>query len=80
MVLNSFHNYLLIIIFFLLLLMYHIATHNIALGSYNDVFNHLIKDLLMKDHLVKGLLFTSHGTMSIASIRDKTTSPIFEKH
>ena len=29
--------------------MYHIATHNIGLGSYDDDFNHLIKD-----HFVKG--------------------------
>ena len=35
--------------------MYHIATHNIGLGSYNDDFNRLMKDLLMKDHFVKGL-------------------------
>ena len=34
--------------------MYHIATHNIGLGSYNDDFNHLMKDLLMKGHFVKG--------------------------
>ena len=34
--------------------MYHIATHNIGLGSYNDDFNRLMKDLLMKDHFVKG--------------------------
>ena len=34
--------------------MYHIATHNIGLGSYNDDFNCFMKDLLMKDHFVKG--------------------------
>ena len=34
--------------------MHHTATHNIGLGSYNDDFNRLMKDLLMMDHFVKG--------------------------
>ena len=34
--------------------MHHTATHNIGLGSYNDDFNHLMKDLLMMDQFVKG--------------------------
>ena len=38
--------------------MYHIATHNIGLGSYNDDFNRLMKDLLMKDHFGKGFCDT----------------------
>ena len=37
--------------------MYHIATHNIGLGSSNDDFNHLMKDLLMKDNFVKGFIY-----------------------
>ena len=42
--------------------MYHIATHNIGLGSYNDDFNRLMKDLLMKDHFVK-VFFTLGKTI-----------------
>ena len=71
MVLNSFHNKLLIIFFLLLLLMYHIATHNIDLGSCNDDFNRLMKDLLRKDLLMKD---------HFIDIRDKTTGPILEIH
>ena len=34
--------------------MYHISSLNLGLGSYNDDFNCLLKDLLMKDHFVEG--------------------------
>ena len=42
--------------------MYHTAPQNIGLGSFNDDFNHLMKDLfmtdlLMKDHFKKGFFF-----------------------
>ena len=59
MLLHGFNQFSLLVIDYcfslLLLLMYHIATHNIGLRSYNDDFNRLMKDLLMKDHFVKGL-------------------------
>ena len=34
--------------------MCHIATHNIGLGSYDDDFNRLMKDLLMKGFYTSG--------------------------
>ena len=37
--------------------MHHTATHNIGLGSYNDDFNRVMKDLLMMDHFVKGFYY-----------------------
>ena len=59
MLLNGVKQFSLLVIdycfFLLLLLMYHIATHNIGLGSHNDDFKHLMKDLLMMDHFVKGI-------------------------
>ena len=48
-------NQLLLISFFSSsFFMYHIATHNVGLGSYYDDFNRLMKDLLMKNHFVEG--------------------------
>ena len=43
--------------------MYHIATHNIGLGSYNDDFNHL-----MKDHFVKGF-YTQLGKTIVFNVK-----------
>ena len=40
--------------------MHHTATHNIGLGSYNDDFNRLMKDLLMMDHFGKGFIRTDY--------------------
>ena len=63
--------------------MYHIATHNIGLGSYNDDFNRLMKDLLMKDHFVKGF-YCCYSFISLTSdwnneIRERTTSKFIEE-
>ena len=55
--------------------MHHIATHNIGLGSYDDDFNRLIKDLLMKDLSVKG--FYTLGKTIIFKVK---RAPKRERH
>ena len=58
--------------------MHHITTHNIGLGSYNDDFNRLMKDLLMKDHSVKAF-YTCYSSVKYIETSDKTTSKFIEK-